>query len=135
VLWVKLRGDLEQDTRAVKEAAGNADLVYDMLGSAPDFGPTSAAIHSLRRGGTAVLMGGVQASIDLPYSYVMQNEIAIQGAFMFPRSAPRELLAMVKAGVLDLSKSTIRNFALDEIDAALGHAERSRGPSWSVLTP
>jgi alcohol dehydrogenase len=135
VVGVKLAGDLERDTNAVKAAAGGADLVYDMLGNVPDFEPTSAAIHSLRRGGTAVLMGGVQAPIDLPYSYVMQNEITIHGAFMFPRSAPRELLAMVEAGTLNLSKATIRNFTLDEIDAALGHAERSRGPSWSVLTP
>jgi alcohol dehydrogenase len=65
----------------------------------------------------------------------MQNEISIRGAFMYPRSAPRELLKMVVGGTLDLSKMKTETFALDQIDAALDHAERSRGPCWSVLTP
>lgn len=135
VVTVKLENDLERDKQTVARAAGGADLVYDMLGKAPTFAPTAAAIYSLRHGGTAVLMGGVQAAIDLPYSYVMVNQISIRGALMYPRSAPRELLKMTGGGILDFSKMKIRRFRLEEIHAALDEAERGRGPSYTMLIP
>ena len=132
---VKLQGNLEQDRGAVGAAAGGADLVYDMLGGTPTFAATAAAIYALRRGGTAVLMGGVQATIDLPYSYVMLNELSIKGALMYPRSAPAELIKMITAGLLDLSVAQVRTFSFEEICSALDCAESSRGLSYSVLKP
>jgi alcohol dehydrogenase len=136
VTTVQLRGELEQDKQAVAAATtGGADVVYDMLGNVPSFQSTAAAIHALRRGGTAVLMGGVQAAIELPYSYVMLNEISIRGALMYPRSAPRELINMLIAGTLGFSKMRVQSFSLDEILPALDHAEHSRGPSYTVLHP
>jgi alcohol dehydrogenase len=131
---VELRGDLEQDRRAVASVAAGADLVYDMLGNVPTFAPTAAAIYALRHGGTAILMGGVQANLDLPYSHIMLNEISIRGSLMYPRSAPAELMNMVVAGLLPLSKVQIRTFPLEQVDAALEHAERGHGLSYSVLT-
>lgn len=136
VTTVKLAGDLEKDKAAIATAcAGGADLVYDILGNAPGTQPTVAAIYALHRGGTAVLMGGVQAALDLPYSHIMLNEISIRGALMYPRSAPRDLLRFMAAGTLDLTKLKVRTFALQEIENALEDAERSRGPSYTVLTP
>ena len=95
---VKLNGNLETDKRSVAAIGAGADLVYDMLGGTPSFATTAAAIYAVRRGGTAVLMGGVQANIDLPYSHVMLNELTIKGALMYPRSAPRQLINMMGAG-------------------------------------
>jgi len=132
---VELQGDLERDKRAIAAAAKGADLVYDMVGNAPTFAPTAAAIHALRRGGTAVLMGGVQAAVDLAYSHIMLNEISIKGALMYPRCAPAELMSMVAAGVLPLSQIDIRIFPLEQVSGALDHAERSRGLSYSMLKP
>jgi len=132
---VRVEGDLERDRGAVAAAAGGADLVYDMLGNVPSFQPSAAAIYALRHGGTAVLMGGVQAEINIPYAYVMQKEISIRGALMYPRCAPRDLLNMMEAGILDFSKLDVRCFSLGQINAALDHAERSRGPSYTLLVP
>jgi alcohol dehydrogenase len=42
----------------------------------------------VRPGGTAVLMGGVQADLDMPYNYVMRNNLVIRGQWMCPRHAP-----------------------------------------------
>jgi alcohol dehydrogenase len=132
---VELKGDLERDRENIATAADGADLVYDMLGNVPTFAPTAAAIYALRRGGTAVLIGGVQAALDLPYSYVMLNEISIRGCMMYPRSAPAELLDMIRAGLLPIEKVQVRTFPLEQVDAALEHAERIRGLSYSILTP
>lgn len=135
IATVSLKGDFERDKREIAAAAGSADLVYDMLGNVSSFAPTSAAIHALRRGGTAVLMGGVQASVDLPYVHIMLNELTIKGVMMYPRCAPAELLDMVMAGLLPLDKLQVRTFPLEEIAAALDHAERSGGLSYAMLTP
>jgi alcohol dehydrogenase len=131
---VALKGDPEGDKRSIAATASGADLVYDMLGNVRTFAPTAAAIYALRRGGTAVLMGGVQAALDLPYSHIMLNEISIKGCMMYPRAAPAELFGMAKAGLLPLAKVQIRTFPLEQVDAALDHAERSRGLSYSMLT-
>ena len=132
---IELKGDFDQDKQRIAAAAGGADLVYDMLGNARTFAPTAAAIHALRRGGTAVLMGGVQADFSLPYAHIMLNEISIKGNMMYPRRAPAELLDMVTAGLLPLAQVQIRTFPLEQVNAALDHAERSRGLSYSMLTP
>jgi alcohol dehydrogenase len=132
---VKLQGSLVEDKHAIGEAAGGADLVYDILGNVPTIDPTAAAIYALRRGGTAVLMGGVQAPLNLPYSHIMLNEISIKGGFMYPRSAPRDLINMVAAGTLDLSKVRIREFPLTDIREALDFAERTRGLEYTLLIP
>ena len=136
VRTVTLQGNPERDRQAIAAAAaGGAHLVYDVLGNVPRFDPTAAAIYVLRRGGTAILMGGVQAAINLPYSHVMLNEITIRGALMYPRSAPRDLIGMVAAGTLDLSKIRINPFPLENIHSALDSAERTRGREYTVLTP
>jgi alcohol dehydrogenase len=95
VRTVALQGDLEGDKRAVSEAAEGADLVYDMLGNVRTFAPTAAAVYALRRGGTAVLMGGVQAPLHLPYSHIMLNEIVIKGAVK--RSTRRSIMPSAAA--------------------------------------
>lgn len=135
IATVELKGDHERDKQAIAAAAGGADLVYDMLGNVRSFAPTAAAIHALRRGGTAVLMGGVQAECNLPYAHIMLNEISIRGVMMYPRSAPAELLDMVTAGLLPLAPVKVRTFPLEQVDAALEHAERSHGLSYSMLAP
>ncbi len=132
---VEMKADLEENKRRIAAVGSGADLVYDMLGNVPTFAPTAAAIYALRRGGRAILMGGVQAAVDLPYSHVMLNEISIKGALMYPRSAPAELLNLMAAGLLELSKVDIRTFPLEQVNAALDPAEHSRGLSYAMLTP
>jgi len=119
---VKLQGALETDKHAIAAAADGADLVYDMLGSAPTFEPTAAAIYALRKVGTAVLMGGVQAAMNLPYAHVMQNELSIKGALMYPRSAPAELVRLIAAGLLEL----VQTAALDVVGCQLRHHRDAR---------
>ncbi len=74
-------------------------------------------------------------ALDLPYSHIMLNEIAIKGAVVYPRAAPAALLNLSRAGRLPLSQVQVRTFPLEEIDAALDQAERSRGLSYSMWTP
>ena len=82
-----------------------------------------------------MLMGGVQATLPLSYAKIMLNELTIRGNFMYPRTAPRDLLNMVLAGTLDLNRFTIRSFGLDAIETAIDRASESMGLNLTVIKP
>jgi alcohol dehydrogenase len=133
VATVALQGDIAEDTKQIGAAAEGAELVLDMLGGAKTADPTLACIQALRPRGTAVFMGGVQANIPLPYSQIMLNEITIRGAFMYPRQAPSELIDMVAAGTLDLSKVSALPYNLDQFQEAIEKASTLQGLEYAIL--
>jgi alcohol dehydrogenase len=136
VAIVTLEGHREHDTRSIVAACeGEADLALDLLGSAPTADPTMACIGALRRGGTAVLMGSVNADLPVGYLALMQRELNLRGCFMYPREAPGQLVRMVASGVLDLSPIQTRSFALEHVDEALAAASRSPGLRYCLLVP
>lgn len=135
VVPVVLQGNVAEDAEQLRSVTGGADLVLDMLGGAKTSDPTLACIQALRPRGTAVVMGGVQASLPLPYSQIMQSELTIRGAFMYPRQAPSELIDMVAAGTLDLSQLQIFSYPLDQIQEAIEKASTVRGLEYVVVVP
>ncbi|MBA2678535.1 MAG: zinc-binding dehydrogenase, partial [Ktedonobacteraceae bacterium] len=100
---VLLSEDDVLNTKNMKEAAeGPIDCLLDILGYIRDAAPTRSGIMTLRPGGTAVLMGGVDAALDIPYRYVMRNNLVIRGQYMYPRHAPLLLAALIQSGLLNL---------------------------------
>lgn len=136
VVSVATSGNLAEDTEQIRSAAGGgADLVLDALGAVKSGEPTMSCINALRPRGTAVLVGGVQADLPLPYLSTMLSELTIRGAFMYPRHAPGELLRMIAAGTLDLKSIQIHTFPLDSINDAANHAAKLRGLNFCVVVP
>jgi alcohol dehydrogenase len=72
------------------------ERVLDMLPPIRDAAPVRAAALAVRPHGTVVLMGGVDAPLDLPYKEVMRNSLTVRGQFMYPRDAPRRLAALIR---------------------------------------
>lgn len=137
VVPVALTGDENQDLEKVRLAAGgDVDRALDLLPPVKDTSAVRVAIRSIRPHGCASIMGGIQGDFTLPYSETMLKNIAIKGRFMYPRSAPRRLFAMVAAGLLELSSFDITRFALDDFDAATEHAANNSGAfEMTVLEP
>lgn len=135
VVGVSLTGDVEADHAELLAVAGSSDLMLDTLGGVKQPQPTLSCIRALRPGGTAVLMGGVQADIPLPYGEIMLKQISICGAFMYPRTAPQELLQMVQGGSLRLDQIQRQAFALSEIGAAIAYAAQAKGLNYAIVTP
>jgi alcohol dehydrogenase len=131
VVGVQFQGNTDRD-RLLQLAQGT-DLVIDTLGGVTTSDQTLACIQALRPGGTAVFMGGVQTAIPLPYAEIMLKEITICGAFMYPRSAPGELLQMVKGGTLRLDAIDIYKFPMTEINEAIDQAAMLKGTDYCVL--
>jgi alcohol dehydrogenase len=67
---------------------------------------------------------------------MMNNSITIRGQFMYPRHANTSLIALARAGAVDLSAFEIGEFALSDIEAALDHAAANPGAfKMTVLRP
>lgn len=57
----------------------------------------------------------------------MRNNITIRGQWMYPPEANTLLIAMVHAGLLDLSKPEVQAFALERVNEAVAAAAGDEG--------
>ncbi|MEV6829997.1 zinc-binding alcohol dehydrogenase family protein [Amycolatopsis sp. NPDC051102] len=122
VRTVRLTGDGDTD-RLRRTAPGPIDVVLDLLPPSAGPAPVRTAAMAVREQGRIVLMGGVGDDLAVPYRWLMRNSITLRGQWMHPRTAPASLIALARAGLLDLGQFTTTEFALDDIAAALDHAE------------
>ena len=138
---VAMTGDEAADRAAILAAArGSIDCVFDILPPAADQTQARAAIMTVRPNGRVALMGGVgmQGGDDLalPYRWLMRNNITLRGQWMFPREAVARVAGMIRAGLLDLSRSEVTVFGLDQANEAVTHAAAHSGPfQMTVICP
>jgi alcohol dehydrogenase len=117
---VALAGEAAADAKAIREASeGGAHIAFDMVGNAADARSTLAALASLRRGGRLVLMGSMKVDLPIPYTQVMLNNWEILGQFMYPASAYRRLVDLIRAGLLDLAAIRPQVFPLTALRDAM----------------
>jgi alcohol dehydrogenase len=136
VVGVALSGDVAADAEALREAAGGgADLAFDMVGGAQDPNATLAALHALRGEGRLVLMGSLMVDLPVPYLSLMIRSIEIIGNFMHRPGAFRNVLALARAGHLDLSAIIPRMFPLAELPAAMEAAATAGSLEQIVICP
>jgi len=130
-------GDVEADRARIQAAApGPIDVVLDILAPQADPASTRAPLLSLREFGRAALMGGQQHELAVPYDWLMRNSVTLRGQWMFPRSANASLIALARAGLLDLSAFRVDAFPLASIAEALDHAAATAGAfKLTVVTP
>lgn len=127
VRTVRLTGDAEADTAAMRDAAeGPVDAVLDLLPPEAPADAARAAIMAVRPYGRVVLMGGVGMlggdDLALPYPWIMRNLVTVRGQWMYPPSAVTRLAALVRAGLLDLSHYAVTTFPLEQANEAVAHA-------------
>ena len=136
VSTVTLTGDVQKDADALREAAGGgAHMAFDMVGQARDPNSTLAALHSLRRGGRLVLMGSMTTDLPLPYTTFMLNNWEIIGQFMYPASAYRRLLDLLRSGLLDISAIRPRVYPLAALPEAMEAAAGAGNLECIVMQP
>lgn len=138
---VRMEGDEAGDRERIRlMAPGPIDCVLDLLPPAASAVQARTAIMAVRRNGRAVLMGGVGmlggAGLDLPYPWIMRNNITLRGQWMCPPGAVPRMVGMIRAGLLRLDEFDVAAFALDEANAAVAHAASHAGPfRMTVLRP
>jgi alcohol dehydrogenase len=136
VSTVTLTGNVQKDAGALRQASsGGAHMAFDMVGQARDPNSTLAALHSLRRGGRLVLMGSMTTDLPLPYTAVMLNSWEIIGQFMYPASAYRRLLDLLRSGQLDISAIRPRVYPLAALPEAMEAASTAGNLECIVMQP
>ena len=141
VRTVKLTGDAEADTAAMRAAAdGPIDAVLDLLPPDAPAVAARAAIMAVRPYGRAVLMGGVGMlggeDLALPYPWLMRNLVTVRGQWMYPPAAVARLAALVSAGLVDLGQFAVTTFPLDRANEAVAHAAANpQGFRMTVICP
>ena len=136
VSTVTLTGDVQKDAGAVRAASGGgAHMAFDMVGQARDPKATLAALHSLRRRGRLVLMGSMTTELPIPYTTVMLNSWEILGQFMYPASAYRRLLDLLRSGLLDITPIRPRVYPLAALPEAMEAAATAGNLDLVVMRP
>ena len=79
-------------------------------------------VGGLRRGGNAVLIGGVAGDLPLPYGSMIGREIAVIGSLWFERAAIGALAAMIASGQLDLTGTRAETFSIEQANEAMAAA-------------
>ena len=134
--------------RIVELADGPIDCMLDLLPREATGAQVRAAALAVRPGGRVVLMGGVgrqsgsgvsasiAAHLDLPYPWLMRNDITVRGKYMNPRDAPARMVGLIRAGLIDLAQFDLTEFRLDDVNDAVAHAAANAGPlRLTVLRP
>jgi len=136
VSTVTLTGDVEKDAGALRDTAGSGvHMAFDMVGQARDPSSTLAALHSLHRGGRLVLMGSMTTDLPISYTSVMLNGWEIIGQFMYPASAYRRLLELLRSGLLDISAIRPRVYPLSDLPEAMEAAATAGNLECIVMRP
>lgn len=138
---VTLGGNEEDDRKRMQQAAGGAiDCVLDLLPPSAAATSARAAVMAVRPYGRVVLMGGVGMlggdGLDLPYPWIMRNNITIRGQWMYSPDAAVRLAAMIRSGLVCLDNVAITRFPLDDANEAVAHAAANGGPfNLTVIEP
>lgn len=133
VRTVELIGDEAADRARMQQAApGPIDCVIDLMPPAVPATTVRAAVMAVRPYGRVVLMGGVGmlggAGLELPYPWIMRNDITLRGKWMYPTEAVTLMAGLVHGGLLDLGHFDVTTFALDDANDAVAHAAANGGP-------
>lgn len=132
---VLMTGDVTVDTGALRAACGGgADMAFDIVGHADSPNGTLASLKSLRRGGRLIVMGSLGPALPIDYNEVMLNDWAIIGQFMYDREAYPNLLNLIRANLLDLSKVKLAKYALTDLPRAIDAAAAMSGLDCTVVT-
>ena len=141
ILTVAMSGDEAGDCAAIlRRAPGPIDCVFDILPPMATQSQVRAAVLTVRPGGRVSLMGGVgmQGGDDLalPYRWLMRNNITLRGQWMYPPHAVVKMIAMARAGLIDLKLRDVQTYPLDDIQEAVENAATNADPfQMTVVTP
>ncbi|MFP4894196.1 alcohol dehydrogenase catalytic domain-containing protein [Paraburkholderia sp. EG304] len=138
---VRLSGDEQADRERMQQAAPcPIDCVIDLLPPSAPVTAVRAAMMAVRPYGRVILMGGVGmlggAGLELPYPWLMRNDITVRGKWMYPTEAVTLMTGLIRSGLLDLRHFDVKTFPLDHANEAVSHAAANGGPfRMTVIQP
>ncbi|PVG03607.1 isopropanol dehydrogenase [Serendipita vermifera] len=133
--YVQLTGEVATDSAALRKASPGGkgfDAYIDL--SPPQVTNSThlkSSLMALKPRGRASLMGLIHGDVNIPYSFVMFNDIQIKGRLMYDREAVLRVIKMVECGLVKIGSALgieiVGSFSLEDYEAALDAAEKSQG--------
>jgi alcohol dehydrogenase len=128
-------GSVADWARKMTDGEG-VDAVIDALGPGAPASSMLDAFMALRRGGTAIDIGGMAETLPLDVHWLMDNQIRLLGSNWFTAGQGQEMADLAQAGLLDLSVLEHKSFPLAQVNEAIsGLEERNGGFSNFVVIP
>ena len=146
---IKITGDLNTELVQLQKCAP-IDVLFDMTPHTVEEATYfDACILALRRCGRICIMGGRFASISIPYSKIMHDNITLQGNFMHDREHVGEVIRLVEQGLLDLGggiegvergtqglgNQCVGTFGLEQWEEAFRLAKESSSNGYVLIHP
>ncbi|KZM22408.1 uncharacterized protein EKO05_0000103 [Ascochyta rabiei] len=131
---IVMTGNAEADTAAIRAATPGGrgvDVYNDWASGGLEGSPFfAAAIRAVKRRGRVVLSGGPAGTINVPYAFVMHQDISISGKLGVGRIGIKLTISMVESKLLLLGTrggATHNLYSLDDHKAAIHAAKESGG--------
>ncbi len=94
------------------------------------------AISSVKRGGAVTLVGIPRQPLNIDLKYLLTNEIQLRTSFDHTRAEVDNVISLVEAGRLDLSKSVSHKLPLDKVNEGIDILRNNIGdPIRIIVTP
>lgn len=109
--------DLNSAIRAL--APLGVDAIVDTLGAKAPAELSVSAMNAATSGGKIVQIGGVSGPIPIDPHPFMCTQLQYIGSLWFTTAEAQELMALIRAGLLDINQWAPRPYALDQLNQAL----------------
>lgn len=119
----------------VLEATGGlgVDAYLGALGPGAPVESTQQGLLSLRRGGRAIGMGALAATLPVDPLLMMRRQLSYGGSLWFSTAEGQDLAAMAAGGTLDLSVFEHEAFPLERINEAVAATDQRHGGLTNIV--
>lgn len=125
-------GKVNEWARARTEGLG-VDVMLECQGRSASIDITHEAIHSVRNGGTATIVGAVEGKVSLDYVWFFITGVKLTGAVWWSTFEGQQMMEMARAGTLDMSSIEAQAFPLEKVNEAMAVAAKSPGGFTNVV--
>jgi len=110
-------GEVTGKIRELTNGQG-AESFVDCL-SYVDTSSTHQCLFAIKKGGTAVFIGGATGNITIPYGFLLGTEINITGSIWFHTYEVNEIISLISSGRLNLGLFSTTSSPLEKINEAI----------------
>ncbi|KAF3403347.1 hypothetical protein DPV78_004428, partial [Talaromyces pinophilus] len=139
---VPMTGIVNTDTAAILEATPlklGVDVYNDWAPGTTKPMYLEAALHSLKDDGRAILSGGGEGAVEVPYALAVLRNLTIRGKWMCKPPTIKLLMNLINRGVVKIGRpggAVVTTFDLEDSHAAIEHvAQHGRWRNYTVICP
>lgn len=128
-------GQIEPWVRSLTDGQG-VDVMLDTLGAVASLDILDDAMHSVRRGGKIINIGGTVGKLPVDVKWLMDEQMQFIGSVWFTTEEGYEMAEMLRVKAVDLSILEHEVAKLEDINQAIsGIGSRSGGFSNYLIAP